>query len=360
MTDIDDKTVAWASAVEIERQKPGFLLSHFMETVYFYSDEVSYDVGETQETPAAPVAQGSPGPRLNRFDTFTNIKYVPPFYREGVKYNRKDGKQRALGEDPITAAQRGGVQRILSRMMADSGRLATKIQRALEVQASQIFQTGALDIKVPDGASGYQVDFQSNDDNFFTVSTLWSDASATPIDDLLQGADSVDSTGKIPVQRMVMNGATFQHFVRNDSVSKVFDNRNMNLGELDPVFEGTGASKQGFVAASGHRLDVWTYDEKYMDVETSALVKYIPDGKVCLLPDPRRARMRRLHSQIELLRPPDPRLAPYLPSRISGPGVEFTPNAYFSEDGHGLTFELESGVLLAPGNVNSFACLTVL
>jgi hypothetical protein len=294
---------------------------------------------------------------MNDISRFTTKEFTPPQYGEAFPMDACELLNRMEGVDPYTAAYTEYAGQLVAMMMEGFSTIDAKISRAIELQASQVLQTGKMDLLDGAGTTRYSIDFLPKATHFPTVSTSWSAGGADPIGDLGALAAVIRSDGKVDVDRAIFGRVALNNFLNNDNAQKNLDNRRVEIGEIAPELRDSGATFYGFVWVGTYRLEIWAYPEEYKDPQTGNPTKYVEDDKVILLST--RTRLDKASARVPLPVAPDPRVAGLLPGRLSSAadGIDVTPNVYASNNGKQIFGELESRPLLIPAQIDGFGCL---
>lgn len=338
---------------------PNMFLSRFFTVKpggVYNGGKVAIDIERSGEDVAVTVKKAT-GPNLNDADIYTTKEFEPPAYGEAVPFNVNDLVNRMAGVDPFTAAYQAYAVD-LNRYMASAWvKIFNKIKRAIELQASQIFQTGQLTLIDKDGNTTYTLDFKPKATHFPTAGTVWSSGSATPLADLEALAKVVRADGKVDPDLLIMGDKALDAFLSNDDVQKKLDVKNYDLGMIAPEMRDSGATFYGFVWVGAYRFQIWTYPETYKHPQTGAATEYIAGGNVVMLSS--RTRLDKASAAVPMPFGPDPRVAEFIPGRLTSQsdGFDITPNVYLSQNGKQLMGELESCTLLIPVQIDGFGCL---
>ena len=323
----------------------------------YNGDKVAIDVVRMDED-VAVVIKKCTGPNLNDVDVFTTKEFTPPSYGEAVPFDVCDLINRMAGTDPFSDANTSYASKLVAYFVKGFVAIDNKIKRGIELQASQILQTGKLDLLDADGATRYELDFKPKASHFPTVSIDWDAAGSTKLQDLQALAKQIRADSGINPDRLLFGETALDEFLKDDEVQKQLDNRRMEVGEIAPEFVDSGATFYGFVWIGNYRFEMWSYPETYKDPQTGLPAEYIDPDKVAMTST--RTRLDKTSARVPLPIGPDPRVEFLLPGRMSSmdEGFDVTPNVYCSPNGKTITGELESRTLLVPAQIDGFGCLT--
>lgn len=298
------------------------------------------------------------GPNLNDFSLFTTKEFEPPAYGEAFPLDVAELMDRMAGVDPVTAAYQDYAKQVVAKMARGFKLIDDKISRAVELQASQILQTGILTLTNSAGNTVYTLDYQPKATHFPTTGTSWSViATADPLADLESLAEVIRSDGKVDPDMLIMGATALNNFLDNAKVQARLDNRRIGIGEIRPSMVDSGATFYDHIWVGSYRMEIWTYPETFKHPQTGNPTKYIDGDKVVMLSS--RTRLDMTSAKVPLLVGPDPRVAGLVPGRMSSraDGFDVTPNVYATPNGKQIMGELESRPLLIPVQIDGFGCL---
>jgi hypothetical protein len=342
-----------------QMRSPGNFLSRFFTIKpggIYNGGKVAIDIQRFGEDVAIAIKKCT-GPNLNDIDEFTTKEFTPPAYGEAFPLDVCELLERMAGVDPYTAAYTEYAGQLVTMMAKGFMLIDDKIKRAVELQASQILQTGILTLTNKSGDTVYSLDFKPKASHFPTTGISWSGATADPLGDLASLAKVIRADGKINPNILIMGDTALSNFLANDDVQKKLDTRNFDLGNIAPFFDDSGATFYGFVWVGAYRFAIATYPDTFTSPQTGLPVEYVAGDKVIMLSD--RTRLDMTAARVPLPLGPDPRVAGLLPGRMSSREDSFdvTPNVYCTPNGKQIMGELESRPLLIPVQIDGFGCL---
>lgn len=349
----------------VQRRSPNMFLSRFFTVKpggFYNGDKVAIDIQRFGEQ-VALVVQRCSGPRLNDISVFTTKEFTPPSYAEAVPFDVCDLVNRLPGVDPYSAAYTEYSAQLLTYMMQGFALMDDKIKRSIELQASQILQYGKLDLTDDQGNVLYNLDFSPKASHFPQCGVtpgygpVWSAGGTNLINDLQTLADTIRADGKITPDKIIMGQGALRNFLDNDAVKEIFDNRRIDIGEVEPRLMDAGATFQGMVWVSNYPFQLWGYPETYEDPVSGDSTKFVEDDKVIMLSS--KTRLDKVSARVPLPLGVDPRFAGFLPGRVTDmeAGLDVTPNVYGTPNGKQITGELESRTLLIPVQIDGFGAL---
>ena len=355
---VDKFRKGWLQLYTEQRSPNMFLTRHFSLKLggIYNGKKVVIDIQRFDEDVAVVVTECT-GPNLNDFDRYTTKEFTPPAYGEAFPLDVCELLDRMAGVDPYSAAYQGYAQAMITKMALGFMLVDDKIKRAVELQASQILQTGTLDLVDKNGVTAFSLDFKPKSTHFPTVSTSWSNAASTKLADLESLAGVIRNDGKIDPDQLIMGESALRYFIQDDEVKAQMDNRRYTIGEVRPEFVDSGATFYGHVWIGNYRFEIWSYPDTYKHPATGTVTKYVGADNVIMKSS--KTRLDITSARVPLPLGPDPRVASLLPGRMSSTteGFDVTPNVYPTQNGKQIMGELESRPLLIPVQIDGFGCL---
>jgi hypothetical protein len=339
------------------RGPTGFLASLFVVRPGNISDSetVVIDVERHGEEISPIVSPG--GQTRNTHDHFTTKEFTPPTINEAMSINSQQLMNRQAGTDPYKATDVGFQEQLLSILLAGMRKLGDKIARNLEWQASQLLQTGVLNLVDAAGNVVYTIDFKPKTAHTASATTAWAThATAVPLDDIAAIGDLIRINSLQTPDQLIMGGDANINFQRCVQVKEHFDNRRMNMGGLDPQLQSSGAKFVGTVDIGMYVYQVWTYDGRGIIPGASTSVPMV--GLDNCIVRASSGRLDTVYGGVPGPVRPDPRFAGMLPDRIAIPeAIAISPNVYSSTNGKNVELELESRPLSIPVGIDTFGCI---
>lgn len=325
------------------------------------SEEVEIDIVRSDEDVSIVVQDLSTGYRMNSEDLYTNKGFKPPIHKEAIPINSFDLIKRTPGQNPFQAPDFRA--NVISRMFNGMTKIERKIRRAIEVQASQVLQTGVVTLTDAGGNALYTLDYKPKATHFPTAGTTWGQAGADPAGDINALAEQIRDDGLADPDQLIMGVDAFEEFIKDAGIRERFDSRRIDLGTIAPMqMRGQGGNYRGVVEIGNYRYDVWTYGGRYKDPQTGNKVQFIDPGSVIV-----RASSGRLDATFgaipnigSLMGGGAANLLPELPSRVSNAagGMDLFTNAWLSQDGEQLFGGVGARPLMIPTAIDTYGCLT--
>jgi len=225
-------------------------------------------------------------PIRNVFSKSTEKIFVPPYFHESFdftacqRYDVTFGTGNAPGEIDATMLMQDAMGRVVD--------LKNKVIRAIELQRSQVLQTGVVVLK-----NGDNVDYNRKAGSMVVKTVAgekWTvPATADPVKDLRLGCEFIRTEGKSGgnVFNAILGQSALINFLANAKVQAEADIKNISRVSLNmPQFDNvTGLVLHGQVSAGEFIVNLWSYNESYDHPTTGVDTKYITADNVILLPD---------------------------------------------------------------------------
>jgi len=320
------------------------------------SQSVEIDIERTEEDVAIVITDLSTGVNMNTADIYTNKEFVPPIYDEAFTINAFDMIKRMAGRNPFEDPNFQANASIM--FMKGMRKVERKIRRAIELQASQVLQTGIVTLINAAGTTLYTIDYKPKATHFPTVSTAWDDTSPDIAGDILSLCDVVRNDGLNDPNQVIFGDAAFEVAMSDTAFRNRFDARRADLGTISPmVMTDSGGNYRGVLDLGNFKVDVWTYGGRYKHPQTGVKTQYMDPKKVIV-----RASSGRLDAtfgSIPMIVRPEDRVLPFLPARISraGGAMDMTTNAWVSDDGKNLFGSVGTRPLMIPTAIDTYGCL---
>lgn len=340
--------------------------SRFLSTLFrsprenFHNTEaVEIDIQRDDEEVAVAVTSLKAGYNFNKRELYTNKRFIPPIFKEGININNQDMINRQAGVDPFQDPNY--VAHALKIFASGMALVEDKINRAVELQASQVLQTGTATLKDENGNSVYTIDYSPKATHFPTASPVWNGVSPTIKADLSNLMGVIRNDGLADPTMSIWGIRAYNDAMADTSFKELFNKESATQASIvrlgrPPV---PGAQYRGTVDIDHYPLDIWTYEGKYVDVETGVKTTYIDQDKVVIYaPD---IRLDMTWGNSPMILPPERRVVPFIPPRISRPGmggVDMITNIWTTDDGEHLFGGITARPLAIPTAIDQFGCIT--
>lgn len=345
--------------------RPVNFLSGFFTSgsAHFHNTEkVELDVYRSDEEIAVVIQDMSQGYRMNAESKFTNKEFTPPVFKEAVPLNAFDLLKRNPGQNPFEDPEYRG--NLTARAYSAISKVENKIRRSIEVQASQVLQTGQITLRDSNGTALYTLDFKPKTSHFVSAGVSWATATAEQkLGDIDAVGEEIRDDGLGDPNQLIMGTDAFENLFGDEDVRPRFDIRNYNQGRIVSMeVRGNGGTYRGIIEIGNYKYDVWTYGGRYIDPQTRQKVRFVDPGNVIV-----RVADARLNTSFgaipnigKLLGASNQNLLPELPGRLSNAGgsMDLFTNTWISGDGEQMFVGVGARPLLQPTDIDSFGCIT--
>lgn len=343
-----------------EDAEPTMFLSGWYQSPprnFHKSQEVQIDVRRSGEKIAIAISDLSVAPRMNEASDFVNKAFIPPIFGEQGPVNAFDLIKRFPGQTPF---QDPNFRGNLGQMMFEMMRLnEAKIRRTIEVQASQIFQTGIVSLIDSNGTVVYTIDFKPKSSHFPTAGIAWDAGGATIAADISAVSEIIRNDGKADPNQLFMGINAYNAFADDPLIQALYDNRRMNRGEIrfmEP--RGEGGMFRGTVNIGNYNYDIWTYGGRFEDPDTGLLTQYLTPSSCIVRVDSGRldatfGAIPHIGSELGI---PAFNILPDFTGRFqnAGGGMDMQTYMYVTVDGRQLFGVVETRALMIPTAIDRF------
>lgn len=249
-------------------------------TDIFSTDDVLVEYRDGKKKLAPFVAPRKGGVTILR-EGYRMDRYTPPYIAPKRAMTVDDLKKKGFGEAllaKLTPAQRQG-----ALMMRDFEELDTMITRREEAMAAETLLTNGCVMKhiVDDKGTVEEKEIRFYDGDVnpsqFTPETEWDQPGADILGDIYAVCEMLTKKG-LRATDLIVSADVGAAMLRDETILKLLDIRNFNVGGVDPQTLPEGVTKIARLNANGHVVDVLQYTEEYTDDEDKS-VPYITAGK---------------------------------------------------------------------------------
>lgn len=249
-------------------------------TDIFSTDDVLVEYRDGSKTLAPFVAPRKGGVTVLR-KGYTMTRYTPPFIAPKRTMTVDDLNKKGFGEalfSKLTPAQRQG-----ALMMKDFEDMDIMIARREEAMAAETLLTNGCIMKhiADNKTEGDDMDirFYEGESNpaQYTPETDWNEAGADILGDIYAVCELLAAKG-LGSSDLIVSPDVGSAILDNEKIQKLLDNRNINIGGVDPAILPNGVTKIARLNCKGHVVDVLQYSESYTG-DDGKNVGYITKGK---------------------------------------------------------------------------------
>lgn len=334
-----------------------FLLDRYFPTNaasdIFATDDVLVEYKKGSKKAAPFVAPRKGGITILR-DGYTMKRFTPSYIAPKRPLTIDDLRKRGFGEalyTQLTPEQRQGVI-----MLGDLDELRAMNMRRKEAMAAEvIFTNGCVMDEYVDDFHNFEereVRYYDGDTSpaIYTPSAKWDTTEASGkqmINDVAAMGSMLTSRG-LPFTEVLVAPDVADIILANEWILKLLDNRNYQIGGVDPATLPTGATKIARLNIKGRMIDFLTYEDTYTEVD-GTVKPFIPAGKIAACAP---AAGRTVYGAITQVEQSDGEFHTYT-------GVDVP--KYLSDATHNVReLILSSAPLCMPNNENPFIVADVL
>ena len=365
MPDFFIKVLAWFNA-QPDINRMGFLSSFFKVTPESFTDatEIEIDLVRSGEE-VAPVVENLETGAITIVKDFYDMGKAPfPVYALDSPVNISELMQRQPNESAYLTERADWLGRLAKILVGRFSKMTDMIKRSIELQASQVFQTGTINLTNEKGKVAFKLNLQAKATHFPTVTRSWGDYSdpanpPDPIGDIVAVADTVRNDGLADVKNLVMDDKSLENFLKNERVQRDLKMDGLRLGALNPGMVNKGAKYYGYIHVGSYVFDIWVYSASYNPFGSKEHKKYLEDNKVLFLPDFNDLDFRRIFGGIPMVRPDTTFDQIFGASKVTIDGAyDFKARVYWDMKADTYIGEIKSRPLCLPISIDRFACLT--
>jgi hypothetical protein len=227
---------------------------------------------------AADILRGTESNR-NKFDLSTAKAFLPPYYAESFTnedlalYDQLFATSNELTDTALVAA---AAQEVTEKYLE----LRNKIERAYELQAAQVLQTGKVTTLTLD-----VIDYKAKNTLIYTLSTKWDAATPKIFESIQTVCDTLRKNGASASEFDLIFGTTaLSTFLESEEYAKKFGlnpvvSADYNLPRMN---ETSGAVFHNRISAGPYKINIWSYPASYTN-SSGVDTDYIDAKKVIFI-----------------------------------------------------------------------------
>jgi len=187
----------------------------------------------------------------------------------------------ARGDGESAYSLQSPQERASIMLAAELNDLEDMIIRREEWMCAQQLVNGYVDV-AGDGVN-YRIDLLMDSDHKITLTGIdvWTNTSSNPNSDIGDAVNLISKDAGISANIMIGNTTTMDVYVNNAKVQSLLNTRRIDLGMIKPEDMGDGVSYYGYVTVNGKQIDMYGYDNWYID-DSGVEQPMIPDGQVVI------------------------------------------------------------------------------
>lgn len=227
-------------------------------------------------------------PNLNEFTRESVKIFIPPYFKEAFNFTQCQRYDVTFGAGIFpTEVDAGSMVNEAGEHIMD---LRDKIERAIEVQRSQVLNDGIVTL-----INGDSIDYkrQAGSMKTLTGTAKWDVSTATPLVDFDTAGKFIRSEGQTNsnVLNAIFGDRALSRFLANATVKEQADFRRIDrLSIQNPVLDkATGFTYHGQFSTGDFVVNIWTYPDTYDKLDkatgTYTTMSYIDTDTVVILAD---------------------------------------------------------------------------
>ena len=331
--------------IEVVRTTPPirtFLRDRFFSNVKtFPTRRVDIDIVKGNRKMAAfihPLAGGE----IVQSEGYETKSYAPPLINPATISTADQYMERLPGEDLFSG--RTPADRAAEKLIEEYNQLNDMTTRREEWMAAQVLTTGQL--KVKGKGVDEVIDFGFTNKINLESTKQWGKSAADTLGNLREWKQQVSRNGFANADMVIMGKKASDTFMADSKVLDLMDKRRFDIGAMAPKELEGGLTYYGHLNLPG--VDIYGYDEVYLDEETGETKPLIPDNVVLMIPS--NANFMRAYGLCTYL-DDDKVWHTAETTRLLRAYVEHRPDRRF--------LELQTHPLLIPDKVDSWLVATV-
>lgn len=282
------------------------------------------------------------GGEIVQSEGYETKSYAPPLINPATVTTADMFLQRLPGEDICSG--RTPADRAAEKLVEEYNKLNDMTTRREEWMAAQVLTTGQL--KVKGKGVDEVIDFGFTNKINLEGTKQWGKSAADTLGNLREWKRQVSRNGFANANMVVMGKLAANHFMSDSNVLDLMDKRRFDIGAMAPKELEGGLNYYGHLNLPG--VDIYGYDEVYLDEETGETKPLIPDNMVLMVPS--NANFMRAYGLCTYL-DDDKVWHTAETTRLLRSYVEHRPDRRF--------LELQTHPLLIPDKVDSWLVATV-
>lgn len=218
------------------------------------------------------------GGEIVQAEGYETKSYAPPLINPATISTADQLLERLPGEDMYSG--KTPADRAAEKLIEEYNQLNDMTTRREEWMAAQVLTTGQL--KVKGKGVDEVIDFGLTNKITLASTKKWGASAADIWGNLKDWKQQVSRNGFANANMVIMGKAAADAFMADATVAKMLDNRRIEIGAIKPEEMEGGLTYYGHLNLPG--VDIYGYDEVYLDDETGETKPLIPDNVVLMIP----------------------------------------------------------------------------
>lgn len=257
----------------------------------FFSDERRFETKKVDidiyvgKRRIAPFVHPKIGGKTVERDGYRTDSFEPPEVSPDMVTTAEDMLKRAPGETIYGAGSPD--ERAAAQIGRDLAELDDMITRREEAMCSEALFQGQVTVK-GEGYDSVIAYWPTNpaEQPYLALGAgdRWNESTSDIQKNLRDAELEILQKSGVQAQDVILGRDALDAFLNNATLAKNLDNRRIDTGQIDPQRLENGVRYWGYLKDSG--LDIWSYDDWYIDPETGLEVPMVPT-KSALIGSPR-------------------------------------------------------------------------
>lgn len=218
------------------------------------------------------------GGEIVQAEGYETKSYAPPLINPATISTADQLLERLPGEDMYSG--KTPADRAAEKLIEEYNQLNDMTTRREEWMAAQVLTTGQL--KVKGKGVDEVIDFGLTNKITLASTKKWGASAADIWGNLKDWKQQVSRNGFANANMVIMGKAAADAFMADATVAKLLDNRRIEIGAIKPEEMEGGLTYYGHLNLPG--VDIYGYDEVYLDDESGETKPLIPDNVVLMIP----------------------------------------------------------------------------
>lgn len=218
------------------------------------------------------------GGEIVQSEGYETKSYAPPLINPATISTADQYMERLPGEDLFSG--RTPADRAAEKLIEEYNQLNDMTTRREEWMAAQVLTTGKL--KVKGKGVDEVIDFGFGNKITLEGTKQWGKSAADPWGNLRDWKQLVSRNGFANADMVVMGKVAADNFMADGKILELMDKRRFDIGSMAPKELEGGLTYYGHLNLPG--VDVYGYDEVYLDDVTGETKPLIPDNMVLMIP----------------------------------------------------------------------------
>lgn len=224
----------------------------------------------------APYVSEKIGGKIVENSGFRTQTFEPPLVAPTTITTAADLQNRVMGENLYSS--RTPDERAAEKLVSDLKMLDEMITRREEVMCSEAIFNGEVEVK-GDGVD-YVIDFNHTNREALSGANIWSATTSQKYADLKRWVRAVQDTGFVNPDIVIIAPDVTDALLADETIKKLLDIRNLNIGELRPTNLPSGATYIGTLAGVG---EIYEYAASYYDEASKIAKPMVPAGHLAVI-----------------------------------------------------------------------------